>query len=160
MAPGDANALVNAGDSFTVNGKTITFTAGDAPATAPSGFTKVAVSAGVTTGNVYTDGNGNCDGLPGFDHDRPTVGDVLTAIDIASGVQSNVAGTLTLNSTQTASTVSGGGALVLQSSTGADLSVSGKADSLKALGLTTSLGAGYRHRHRQPHDQRCHRSAT
>jgi len=53
-----------------------------------------------------------------------------------------VAGTLTLNSTQTASTVAGTGALVLKSSTGADLSFSGKADTLKALGLTTSLGAG------------------
>src|SRR4249920_935218 len=31
VAPGDANALVNAGDIITVNGKTITFAAGDAP---------------------------------------------------------------------------------------------------------------------------------
>src|SRR5918912_938473 len=44
---GDANALVNAGDTFTVDGKTITFAAGDAPGvngstnTAPTGFTQV-----------------------------------------------------------------------------------------------------------------------
>jgi flagellin-like hook-associated protein FlgL len=53
-----------------------------------------------------------------------------------------VAGVLTLNAGQTASVVNGSGALVLKSSTGADLSLTGKADSLKALGLTTSLGAG------------------
>ena len=46
-AAGDANAQVNAGDIFTVNGKTITFAAGDAPgvngstSTAPAGFTQV-----------------------------------------------------------------------------------------------------------------------
>jgi hypothetical protein len=57
-------------------------------------------------------------------------------------VQSNVAGTLTLNAGQTASTVNGSGALVLKSSTGADLSFTGKADTLAALKLTTSLGAG------------------
>jgi flagellin len=138
---GDANALVNAGDTFTVNGKTITFASGDAPATAPTGFTKVTAIANTTTGNVYTDANGNATVYLGSTT-KASVGDVLTAIDIASGVQSNVAGTLTLNSTQTASTVNGSGALVLKSSTGADLSFSGKADTLAALGLTTSLGAG------------------
>ena len=70
------------------------------------------------------------------------MGDLLTAVDLASGVQSNVAGTLTSNAGQTPSTVSAGGALVLQSSTGADLSISGKADILKALKLTTATGAG------------------
>ena len=138
---GDANALVNAGDTFTVNGKTVTFAAGDVPASAPSGFTQVAASAGVTTGNVYTDTDGNAIVYLGT-ATTADVGDVLTAIDIASGVQSNVAGTLTLNAGQTASTVNGSGALVLKSSTGADLSFTGKADTLAALKLTTSLGAG------------------
>jgi flagellin-like hook-associated protein FlgL len=138
---GDANALVNAGDTFTVNGKTVSFAAGDAPATAPSGFTKVAAVANTTTGNVYTDANGNATVYLGSTT-KTSVGDVLTAIDIASGVQSNVAGTLTPNAGQTASSVNGSGALVLKSSTGADLSFTGKADTLKALGLTTSLGAG------------------
>src|ERR1700745_3449275 len=36
-AAGDANAGVVAGDTFTVDGKTITFAAGDAPTTAPTG---------------------------------------------------------------------------------------------------------------------------
>jgi flagellin-like hook-associated protein FlgL len=148
---GDANALVNAGDVITVNGKTITFAAGDAPGvngstnTAPAGFTQVAASVGVTTGNVYTDTNGNALVYLGGSSGSPvkaSVGDVLTAVDIASGVQSNVAGTLTLNAGQAASTVNGSGALVLKSSTGADLSITGKADTLAALKLTTSLGAG------------------
>jgi flagellin-like hook-associated protein FlgL len=148
---GDANALVNPGDTFTVNGKTITFAAGDAPgvngstATAPAGFTQVGASAGVTTGNVYTDANGNALVYLGGSSGSPvkaSVGDVLTAIDIASGVQRNAAGTLTLNAGQTASTVNGSGALVLKSSTGADLSITGKADTLAALKLTGSLGAG------------------
>ena len=138
---GDANALVNAGDTFTVNGKTITFAAGDVPASAPSGFTRVTAIAGTTTGNVYTDTDGNSIVYLGS-ATTADVGDVLTAIDIASGVQRNVAGTLTLNAGQTASTVNGSGALVLRSSTGADLSFTGKADTLAALKLTTSLGAG------------------
>src|SRR5690349_4829240 len=58
-AAGDANAGVAAGDTLTVNGKTVTFVAGDAPATAPTGLTQVAASAGVTTGNVFTDSSGN-----------------------------------------------------------------------------------------------------
>ncbi|MGY4287423.1 flagellin [Bradyrhizobium sp. LM2.7] len=140
-AVSDANAGVVAGDTFTVNGKTITFASGDAPSTAPTGFTKVAVSAGVTTGNVYTDASGNSLVYLGSTT-KASVGDVLTAIDVASGAQSNVAGTLTLNAGQTASTVNGSGALLLESSTGADLSVSGKADILKALGLTTATGTG------------------
>ena len=99
----------------------------------------------MTTGNVYTDANGNSLVYLGGTTGTPTkasVGDVLTAIDIASGVQRNAAGVLTLNSGQTASTVSGGGALVLKSSTGADLSITGKADTLAALKLTGSLGGG------------------
>ncbi len=107
---GTANAgrrqrLVNAGDTFTVNGKTITFAAGDAPGvngsttTAPAGFTQLAVSAGVTTGNVYSDADGNSivylGGIAGTPM-KASVGDVMAAIDIASGAQSNVAGVLTL----------------------------------------------------------------
>ena len=63
-APQDANAQVNAGDIITVNGKTITFAAGDAPGvngstnTAPAGFTHLNASAN-STGNVYSDADGN-----------------------------------------------------------------------------------------------------
>ena len=139
---GDANALVNAGDTFTVNGKTVTFAAGDAPATAPTGFEQVDAVAVTTTGNVFSDASGNSIVYLGGTGTKATVGDVLTAIDLASGVQSNVAGTLTLNGSQTASIVNGSGALVLKSSSGADLSITGKADTLAALKLTASVGAG------------------
>ena len=137
---GDANAGVLAGDTLTVNGKTVTFAAGDAPTTAPTGLTRVAAT-GITTGNVYTDASGNVTVYLGS-ATKAAVGDVLTAIDLASGVQSNVAGTLTVNSGQTISSVSGGGALVLKSTNGSDLSVTGKADILNKLGLTTATGAG------------------
>jgi flagellin-like hook-associated protein FlgL len=137
---GDLNAGVAAGDSFTVNGKTVTFAAGDAPGTAPTGFTQVAAVANKTTGNVFTDASGNSIIYLGNTGAKASAGDVTTAIDIASGAQSNVAGTLTLNSGQTASTSAG--KLILDSSTGADLNISGKADFLNKLGLTASLGSG------------------
>ncbi|WP_035694456.1 DUF1522 domain-containing protein, partial [Bradyrhizobium liaoningense] len=138
---GDANAGVAAGDTLTVNGKTIAFAAGDAPTTAPTGQTQVAAT-GITTGNVFTDNStGNVTVYLGSGT-KAAVGDVLTAIDLASGVQSNVAGPLTVNSGQTISSVSGGGALVLKSTYGSDLSVTGKADILNKLGLTTATGAG------------------
>src|SRR6266850_646413 len=149
VTAGDANALVNAGDTFTVNGKTITFAAGDAPGvnsstnTAPAGFTHLNASAN-STGNVYTDTDGNAIIYLGGASGTPTkasVGDVMAAIDIASGAQSNVAGVLTLNAGQTASTITAG-VLALKSSTGADLSITGKADTLAALKLTGSVGAG------------------
>ena len=140
-AAGDANAGVVAGDTLTINGKTVTFAAGDVPTTIPTGLTQVAASAGVTTGNVFTDASGNVTVYLGS-VTKASIGDVLTAVDLASGVQSNVAGTLTLNAGQTASTVTGGGALKLQSTTGSDLSLTGKADILKALGLTSATGAG------------------
>ncbi|SFQ15094.1 flagellin N-terminal helical region, partial [Bradyrhizobium sp. Ghvi] len=132
---GDANAGVVAGDTFTVDGKTITFASGDAPTTAPTGYTQVTAIANTTTGNVFTDANGNSLVYLGSTT-KASIGDVLTAVDIASGAQRNVSGTLTSNGGQTPSTVNGSGALVLNSSTGADLSITGKADTLKALGLT------------------------
>jgi flagellin len=148
-APQDANAQVNAGDIITVNGKTITFAAGDAPGvngstnTAPAGFTHLNASAN-STGNVYSDADGNSIVYLGGTSGTPTkasVGDLMAAIDIASGAQSNVAGTLTLNAGQTASTITAG-VLAFKSSTGADLSITGKADTLAALKLTGSAGAG------------------
>jgi flagellin len=130
------------GDSFTVDGHTITFKAGTAPATSA-----VASGSGVS-GNIVTDGSGNSTIYIGASTttSTATVGDVLTAIDLASGVRSatNVAGTATINANnagQTASSVTAG-VISLKTSTGADLSITGKADFLKALGLTTSVGAG------------------
>src|SRR5581483_7682768 len=134
------NAQPADGDTLTVNGKTITFRAGSAPST--SG---VATGSGVS-GNIVTDGNGNStvylgtSGTP-----AATVNDLLTAVDLASGVKtvsiSSGAATIATSLNQTASSV-GSAKVTLETSTGADLSVTGKADLLKALGLTTSVGGG------------------
>jgi flagellin len=128
------------GDTLVVNGHTITFATGSAPST--SG---VPVGSGVS-GNIVTDGNGNStvylgtSGTP-----AATVNDMLTAIDLASGVKSAAitggAATISTNVSQTASSVTAG-VVTLDSSTGADLNVTGKADLLKALGLTTATGGG------------------
>ncbi|WP_025037398.1 DUF1522 domain-containing protein [Bradyrhizobium sp. DOA9] len=128
------------GDTLTVNGKTITFRSGSAPAT-----TAVPTGSGVS-GNLVTDGNGNTTVYLGTAA-APTgsVSDLLTAIDLASGVKtvsiSAGAATIATSNNQTASSIAGG-AVTLKSSTGADLSVTGKADLLKALGLTSSVGGG------------------
>ncbi|UVO39335.1 DUF1522 domain-containing protein [Bradyrhizobium arachidis] len=128
------------GDTLTVNGKTITFRAGAAPAS-----TAVPSGSGVS-GNLVTDGSGNTtvylgtNAAPGA-----TVGDVLTAIDLASGVKTSTissgAATIGVASGATASSAAAG-VVTLKSSTGADLSVTGKADFLNELGLTTATGGG------------------
>ena len=128
------------GDTLTVNGKTITFRAGTAPAS-----TGVASGSGVS-GHLVTDGSGNTTVYLGTSASPlATTGDLLTAIDLASGVQtaSITAGAATIATSvnQTASSI-GSSKVTLESSTGADLSVTGKADLLKALGLTTSVGGG------------------
>jgi len=129
------------GTRLTANGKTITFRASDAPAVAD-----VPLGSGVL-GNIVTDGNGNSTIYLGTltTNTTATVGDVLTAIDLASGVKSatitaGVAAFAT-NAGQTASLVNIGEA-TLKSSTGADLNLSGPADLLNSLGLTSSVGGG------------------
>jgi flagellin len=130
------------GTVLTVNGHTVTFRAAAAPTagTVPTGY-------GVS-GNIATDGNGNSIiylGDPAVANSTATVGDILTSIDLASGVKNAViaagAATITTNASQTASSITAG-VISLKTSTGADLSVSGKADVLKALNLTSATGAG------------------
>src|SRR5689334_13181162 len=125
------------GDVFTINGKTVTVKA----ATTPTSASLSTGTSGVS-GNVVTDGAGNS---TVYLNANTTVGDFLTAFDIASGVRvsanSSGVATVTTASGQTASTISAG-AIVLQSTTGQDLAVTGKADDLAALGLTSSTGAG------------------
>jgi hypothetical protein len=128
------------GETLTVNGHTITFRSGSAPAAAnvPSG-------SGVL-GNIVTDGAGNStvylgtSGAP-----AGSVSDLLTAVDLASGVKvsvnTNGVAAIATSAGQTASSV-GGGKVTLKSSTGADLAVTGVADLLNALGLSTATGAG------------------
>ncbi|MDA9489885.1 DUF1522 domain-containing protein [Bradyrhizobium sp. CCBAU 11361] len=136
------------GDTITVNGKTITFRTGIAPTTQPTGWGLNA------SGHIATDGNGNSivyEGTPTAP--GATVNDVLSAIDLASGVKTAtisagaaaiaVSGSAgPIGTLQVASSISGGGQVTLKSSTGADLSVTGKADFLNKLGLTTATGAG------------------
>jgi flagellin len=127
------------GQTLTIDGHTITFKLGTAPAAA-------AVSAGSgVSGNLVTDGNGNSTVYLGSTGTPSgTVGDLLNAIDLASGVQkaaiSSGAATLS-NSSGTNASITGG-AITLTTGTGADLSVTGKANLLNALGLTTAVGGG------------------
>jgi flagellin len=133
------------GDTITVNGKTITFRTGPAPTTQPTGWGLNA------SGSIATDGNGNSIVYEGTAAaPKATVNDVLSAIDLASGVKTATisagAATLatsgaTVGTIQTPSSIAGG-VVTLKSSTGADLSVAGKADFLHALGLTAATGAG------------------
>ncbi|MBR0965925.1 DUF1522 domain-containing protein [Bradyrhizobium diazoefficiens] len=133
------------GDTITVNGKTVTFRTGAAPATQPTGWGLNA------SGHIATDGNGNSIVYLGTTAaPTGTVNDLLSAIDLASGVKSATisagAATIatsgaTVGTVQTPSSVAGG-IVTLKSSTGADLNVAGKADFLHALGLTAATGAG------------------
>ncbi|MDF0518485.1 DUF1522 domain-containing protein [Bradyrhizobium yuanmingense] len=135
------------GDTITVNGKTITFRTGVAPSAQPTGWGLDA------SGHIATDGNGNSIIYQGTAAaPLATVNDVLAAIDLASGVKTATisAGAATIavsgsagpvGTLQVASSITAG-AVTLKSSTGADLSVTGKADFLKALGLTSATGAG------------------
>src|ERR1700688_1829655 len=132
-----ANSAPSDGDVLIVNGKTITFHAGTAPSA--SG---VPTGSGVS-GNIVTDGSGNSSIYLGTTATPlATVGDVLKAIDLASGVAKtvNVAGAATITGSTAA--ISAGGVLTLATTTGADLSITGKADLLKGLALTTSVGSG------------------
>ena len=124
------------GDVFTINGHTVTIRAAATPAT--SALTN---GSGVS-GNVVTDGAGNS---TVYLNAGTTVGDVLNAFDLASGVKTAAiasgAATLSVAAGQTASSIVAG-AIELRSTTGNDLTVTGKADDLAALGLTTATGSG------------------
>jgi flagellin len=131
-----ANAAPSDGDVLIVNGKTITFHAGSAP-----GVGGVPTGSGVS-GNIVTDTSGNSSIYLGTTASPlATVGDVLKAIDLASGVAKtvNTAGAATITGSTAAISA---GVLTLATTTGADLSITGKADLLKGLALTTSVGSG------------------
>jgi flagellin-like hook-associated protein FlgL len=127
-----------AGDSLTVNGHSITFVQAALPSATglPTGESE--------TGNVVTDGNGNSTIYLGTNAtaSAATIGDLLNAIDLASGsqyVSVVTAGEATLSGS--GSSIAAGVATV-KGSTGADLSITGTADLLHALNLTTAVGAG------------------
>ena len=141
------NAQPADGDTLTVNGKTITFRSGVAPAS-----TGVPTGSGVS-GHLVTDGSGNTTvylGDTATASTLATVDDLLSAIDLASGVKTASitagAASITFSASQPGGaagvSTAAAGTVTLKSSTGADLSVTGKADLLKALKLTTAVGGG------------------
>ncbi|MGY4237775.1 flagellin [Bradyrhizobium sp. USDA 4449] len=131
------------GDTMTVNGHTITFRAGSAPA-----GTAIPAGSGVNAGGtILTDGNGNSTvylGTTGAPVAK--VNDLLSAIDLASGVKTasiNNSGVATIGVASGATPSSlASGIATIETSTGADVSITGKADFLNALGLTTATGGG------------------
>ncbi|MGX7742672.1 DUF1522 domain-containing protein [Rhodopseudomonas parapalustris] len=128
------------GTTLTVNGKSITFKASDPPS--PAGL----LAGSGVLGNIVADSQGNSTIYLGTSNTftSATVGDVLTAIDLASGVKSASvnAGIATFSANGTPSSISTGGVVTLNSSTGADLHITGPADFLASLNLTTSSGLG------------------
>ncbi|MBC7580246.1 MAG: DUF1522 domain-containing protein [Tardiphaga sp.] len=133
-----ATAMPVDGDTMTVNGKTITFRSGAvAAAVVPAGSG--------TSGNIVTDGNGNSTVYLGPSAaPTATVQDLTNAIDLASGVKStaNTNGVAALSTSSGSPAAIAAGVLTLTTGTGSDLSISGKADLLKGLGLTASVGSG------------------
>jgi flagellin len=127
------------GKTLTVNGHTITFSA-----TATPSAGSVPTGSGLT-GNVVTDGVGNSTVYLGAGTtSTTTVGDVLTAIDLASGVQvaANSGGTATLTHVgNTVSSVSTAGELTITSAAGGTTSITGAADILNFFGLTNAVGS-------------------
>jgi flagellin len=127
-------SVISTGDTLTVDGHTITFSKTAAPAAA-------AGTSGLT-GNVLTDGNGNSTVYIGAAGTATgTVGDLLNAIDIATGVKTAAINTSTgvaTLSTTAGDTASSATAGVVSISTGttADLSISSSNSSLlAALGI-------------------------
>jgi flagellin len=135
------------GDSFTVNGKTVSFVTTAPPTTGAGAFTAVTSAATGPTTNAFVGANGNVDIVVGAG--KGTVNDLLTGVDLASGVQTlnTTTGAATVATGQTASSVTAGN-VTLQSSTNAPLTIAassnnpggtangGLADLATAIGLT------------------------
>jgi flagellin len=142
------SATIANGDTITVDGHLITFATGAPPTTAT-----VTADSGVTSDtNVTTDGNGDSTiYLNGGGANGASIGDLLEAVDLATGVKtatiSGGAATVTTTTGDTAATVTAG-QLVIQTGTTADLSISSSNTSLlAALGIgngsaTTTLARG------------------
>jgi hypothetical protein len=124
--------LIQDGSTLNVNGHTITFSNAAQPAAA-----QVPAGSGIQAGShVQNDGSGNSIVYL----QAGTIADVLTAIDLASGVQSatNAAGVATLATATgvTASSVNANGTLKISTGTVNDLSIAGGfGNALSALGL-------------------------
>ena len=132
------NAQPTDGQTLTVNGNTITFKSGSAPAAAG-----VPAGSGVS-GNLVTDGHNTTVYLGDTTTPLATVADLAKAIDLASGVNKAfiASGGATISNSSGTDGAVAGGILTLTTGTGADLEITGKADLLKALGLSTAVGGG------------------
>ena len=132
------NAQPTDGQTLTVNGNTITFKSGSAPAA--SG---VPAGSGVS-GNLVTDGHNTTVYLGDTTTPLATVDDLARAIDLASGVNKAVitSGVAAISNSSGTDGAVAGGILTLTTGTGADLEITGKADLLKALGLSIAVGPG------------------
>jgi len=142
-ASGGLSTSSFAGDSLTVNGHTITFVQAAVPGA--SSLATGSTIAGNSTANVVTDGSGDSTIYLGTNAtaSTATIGDLLNAIDLASGVKyisSVTSGVATLAGS--GSSITASGVFTIQGSTGADLSVTGTADLLHDLELTTAVGSG------------------
>jgi flagellin-like hook-associated protein FlgL len=137
-------SLFKDGETLSVNGKTITFKAAAVP-----GAASLATGQSLSSTNTVSDASGNSTIYLGDPAASPaqsaaSVGDLLTAVDVASGAQtitSIAANTKIATLTGTGSSITAG-VISVKSSTGADLSISGKADVLNSLKLTASVGTG------------------
>jgi flagellin len=127
-----------AGKSITVNGHTINFSAAAVSVAAGAG------QVGATS--LVTDGAGNSTIFLGTGTTTTaTVGDVLNAIDLASGVKTAAiatgVATVTTPAANTASSVSAAGELTIASAAGGTTSISGANDILNFFGLTNATGS-------------------
>ena len=128
-----------AGKSITVNGHTITFSAA-AVSVAPG-------SGQVGATSLVTDGSGNSTIFLGTGTTTTaSVGDVLKAIDLASGVDTAAiaGGVATVTAPaggSSVSSVSAAGELTIASPAGGTTSLSGANDILKFFGLTNATGS-------------------
>ena len=139
-------AAISNNDTLTVDGHTITFKTGATPTASALAAAPTNPPSGVS-GNVVTDGSGNSTVYIGSGN----VGDLLNAIDLATGVKtasistsSPTAGqaTLTTVAGATAASVNGSGQLVISTGTTSDLSISSSNPTnnlLAALGIGTGL---------------------
>jgi flagellin len=135
VVAGTLSTLLQAGSSLNVDGHIINFK----DAAVPAGST-LPTGSGIAS-NIVTDGNGNS----AVYLQTATIGAVLNAIDLATGVQTikgiSGAGVATLQSTtgQTNSAVVSG-ALKLSTGVNADLSITGTGNALSVLRLSGNTG--------------------
>jgi len=139
-------AAISNGDTLTVDGHTITFKTGATPTASALAAAPTNPPSGVS-GNVVTDGSGNSTVFIGSGN----VGDLLNAIDLATGVKTATVSTsgptagqatFTTAAGATAASVNGSGQLVVSTGTTSDLSISSSNPGnnlLAALGIGTGL---------------------